>query len=50
MRMIMAFAAAIALVAPAQLVLPAPTGSHPVGWTQLHLVDQIARTHGYQGN
>jgi predicted dienelactone hydrolase len=46
MRTIMAIAASVAatmaLVAPTpeQLVLPAPTGPHPVGWTQLHLVDR----------
>ncbi|WP_433260698.1 alpha/beta hydrolase family protein [Actinosynnema sp. CS-041913] len=45
MTVIAGVVAAAALVAPAgaspgELVLPAPTGHHPVGWHRLHLVDQ----------
>ncbi|WP_237047862.1 alpha/beta hydrolase family protein [Lentzea guizhouensis] len=45
MTLIAGLVAATALVAPAsassrELVLPAPTGGHPIGWTQLHLVDE----------
>ncbi|GAA3112632.1 alpha/beta hydrolase family protein [Streptosporangium carneum] len=45
MAVIAALVAVTALVTPAgaaphELVLPAPTGRHPIGWTRLHLVDE----------
>ncbi|MBP2327740.1 dienelactone hydrolase [Kibdelosporangium banguiense] len=45
MAVIVGLMTATVLVAPAdasprELVLPAPTGQHPIGWTQLHLVDE----------
>lgn len=45
MAVIAAVVAVLALVTPAGaaprgVVLPAPTGPHPVGWTRLHLVDE----------
>ncbi|MFD9702497.1 alpha/beta hydrolase family protein [Lentzea sp. NPDC059081] len=45
LTVIVGLVTATALVAPAgaaprELVLPAPTGPHPVGWSRLHLVDE----------